>query len=615
MRDGGTIQNKVTEGPFQDAEEPILSAFIPPAGFNTREDATYFPIPWTISTRGFGVLIENDETSRFKLDSPWSAEVDGASLTFVVFAGPKVADVVRRFSNFVGRQPPVMQEALGPWWQPPGGGLTDDDALRILRGAGALGSIAETFTHYLPCGDHISRRAQERARTAHFAESGLLSLTYFNPMMCVTHPSYAAAAASGLFSKTIGGLPFVYNYTGSTVFTVSQVDFRAPGAIDFYASLAREALDDGHAGWMEDFGEYTPENSFAADGATGSAYHNAYVRDYHQGVYDAVGRKPYVRYVRSGWTGSAKASPVVWGGDPTSGWDFDGLTSAVRNGLSMGLSGVSRWGSDIGGFFTLQRPQTTPELLDRWIEVGFASGVMRTEANGFAILATGRRAQITDPEVLPIWARYAQLRTRLLPELQRTEHQYDKDGLPIMRQLSFEFPGDPAAVGREDEWMFGENLLAAPVLAPGERTRSLYLPKGRWIDLWRSADPGLKKMRRPKVLKGKGNGALPAPLEEIPLLVRYGAALELLPKGGPSWREATAAGKRRRDILAFGSKQVHMTGSSRRLYEIQWWLPDKPNELVLKVKHEDARPVPFTYAKGILRATVHARRATLRPRG
>ena len=144
---------------------------------------------------------------------------------------------------------------------------------------------------------------------------------------------------------------------------------------------------------MEDFGEYTPLDALGYDGSTGEAYHNKYVVGYHAAA-RAYARdrapRPLARFNRSGWTGAARHSQIVWGGDPTTGWGFDGLESAVKNGLTMGLSGVSMWGSDIGGFFALSEPQTTPELLARWIEVGFASGVMRTQANGFALYALDR---------------------------------------------------------------------------------------------------------------------------------------------------------------------------------------------------------------------------------
>src|SRR5262249_26472154 len=112
VHDGGTVENRVTEGPFQDEEQSVASAFIPPAGFSTRKDATYFPIPWVISTRGFGVLALNDDQSREHLDFPWSIEADASSLDLLVVARPKPADVVRRFSGYVARQTSALQAAL-----------------------------------------------------------------------------------------------------------------------------------------------------------------------------------------------------------------------------------------------------------------------------------------------------------------------------------------------------------------------------------------------------------------------------------------------------------------------------------------------------------------------
>src|SRR5207244_3645390 len=132
-----------------------------------------------------------------------------------------------------------------------------------------------------------------------------------------------------------------------------------------------------------------------------------------------AGRLPVARFVRSGWTGVAPCAPVVWGGDPTTSFGFDGLASAVRQGLSMGLSGISRWGSDIGGYFSLFGRKLTPELLDRWIELGAASGVMRTEANGLG-QPRAERPQISDPAILPVWRRWTRWRTRLYPYLAAT---------------------------------------------------------------------------------------------------------------------------------------------------------------------------------------------------
>jgi sulfoquinovosidase len=610
VRSSGRVEHRVTEGPFQDVEDPFIAAFVPLAGYSTRDDATYFPLPWLISTRGYGVLIENDAQSRNRLGSPWSAEVDGRRLSLLVVAGPTPREVLQRFSAHVGRQPPVMRPAFGPWWQRAGGTAADEEWLETLRSKGALGSIGQTYTHYLPCADQVGRRERERERTALYRDAGLLTSTYFNPMICTSHPRYDEAAANGWLTKNAAGEPYVYRYTGSTVFLVSQIDFRAPGAIAFYRSLTDEAFEDGHVGWMEDFGEYTPDDAVAHDGTTGTAGHNAYARDYHLGVHRATGENRWIRFVRSGWTGSAAGSPVVWNGDPTTGWEFDGLESAVRNGLSMGLSGVSRWGSDIGGFFALSEPQTTPELLSRWIELGFASGIMRTQGNGFGLgEASGTRAQIIDPEVLPVWARYAKLRTRLLPEITRAERVYRRTGVPIMRHLALTDPGDPEAIGREDQYMFGDSILVAPVVRPEQTERRLYLPKGRWVDLWRSADSRLRKIRRPKVIGGGREITVPAPLEELPMLVRRGAALELLPRGGPSWRQAVKAGAARRSVIAFGGKRIRIRGAEVRRYRVQWTQTKRPRQLRL-----DGKRVRFTYERGVVRTSLKTRGGVLRAR-
>jgi hypothetical protein len=198
----------------------------------------------------------------------------------------------------------------------------------------------------------------------------------------------------------------------------------------------------------------------------------------------------------------------------------------------MGLSGISTWGSDIGGFFALGTNQLTPELLERWVQFGAVSGVMRTQANGIAIPAKAR-PQIWDADQIDNWRRYAKLRTSLYPYIAAAAATYRRSGLPIMRQLALVYPDDRRAAGQDDEFLFGPDLLAAPVIEPGARERSVYLPGGRWIDLWRSAtyreDTGGLQVGEPKLLRGGREATVPAPLDELPLLLRAGTVLPLLP--------------------------------------------------------------------------------------
>jgi alpha-glucosidase (family GH31 glycosyl hydrolase) len=536
---GARVESYVSDGPWIEQNRGLISGLLPPPGFRARDDATYFPVPWILSSRGYGFLVDNDETAYHDLATPerpdtWSVEVVGApegmplrpaptTLRFRVFAGPRPADVLRRFTAAVGRQPsPAAPWVFGPWYQGP--------ALQAFRDADVPVSVSQTYLHYLPCGDD---RSNEPARTAAAHALGYAITTYFNPMICTSYtPAFTDAAAAGALTTRADGTPYVYPYFTNRFFDVGQFDFSAPAGRRFYASLLSDAMDDGHDGWMEDFGEYTPLDSRSADGRDGSATHNRYVTDYHCAAHAATRKRPIVRFQRSGWTGAARCAQVVWSGDPTTSWDFDGLRSVVTTGLGMGLSGVSRWGSDIGGFFSLLGPQLTDELLIRWVQLGAVTGVMRTQRDGISI-PSYRRPQVEDPAQIDNWRRYAKLRTQLYPYIVAADREYERSGMPIMRHLMLAYPDDALAAEREDEFLFGPDLLVAPVLAPGAATREAYLPAGAWVDFWRavrfgSPDGGFV-LGGADVIPGGGTHTLPAPLEELPLLVRAGAVLAMLP--------------------------------------------------------------------------------------
>jgi alpha-glucosidase (family GH31 glycosyl hydrolase) len=529
---GNAVESYVADGPYQTVEYPGIAATVPAPGVRPRDDATYFPIPWLLSTAGYGVLLDNDDRSEFDLTGAddWSVSADGAELRLRVFAGPTPAAALARFTARLGRQPPAAAPwYFGPWFQPKGG---DAENLETLRRADAPASVAQTYTHYLPCADQAGRTDAERRRVEAFHAAGLAVTTYFNPMICTSHPRYAEARPH--LTRNVLGQPYEYRYTGSEQFLVGQFDFSSPAARDFYGGLLAEAVADGHDGWMEDFGEYTPADAVSSDGTPGPRMHNRYPALYHQAAYEFSRRagRPLARFNRSGWTGTARFAQIVWGGDPTTDWGFDGLESAVTQGLTIGLSGVSLWGSDIGGFFALSAPEVTPELLIRWIQLGAVSGVMRTQANGFALPGKARRPQIFDPDVLPHWRRYAKLRTQLYPYIAAAQRAYDRTGLPLMRHLALAYPGDGAAVARDGEFLFGPDLLAAPVVEPGATTRTLYLPRGRWIDLWRAArmtPRGALRLGGATALAGGREVTVAAPLEELPLLARAGTVLPLLP--------------------------------------------------------------------------------------
>jgi alpha-glucosidase (family GH31 glycosyl hydrolase) len=612
---GEVVESFVSDGPYNAEERPFLTAFVPPAGMRFRDDATYYPVPWVLSTRGYGVLADTAATVYHRFGDPWSVEATSvpegtgrqqapAELSLRVFAGPAPKDVLRRFTAATGRQPAVgARWVWGPWFQ---GGVEE---VKALQKADAPLSVVQTYTHYLPCGDHVARREEERARLRELHGLGVAVTTYFNPMLCSNYQTvYDEAAAAGALTRTATGDPYLYRYSTDTQFLVGQFDFTSPAGREIYGRLLGEAIGDGHDGWMEDFGEYTPLDSRASDGTDGAAGHNLYPVQYHCTAWERVRRepRPVVRFQRSGWLGAAPCAQVVWGGDPTTDWGFDGLRSVVSSGLGMGLSGISVWGSDIGGFFALGSRKLSPELLARWVQVGFVSGVMRTQRNGIA-LPDKSRPQVEEPETLPIWRRYAKLRTQLQPYLAAADAEYRRTGLPIMRHLSLAYPDDPKAVERDEEFLFGPDLLAAPVLAPGLTERRLYLPPGRWVDLWRSVavqPDGSLRLTAPRVLEGGREATLPAPLEELPLLVRAGAVIPLLPAS-----VRTLYGTKdpvRRSLLAFPTGSTIRLPAGRHRYEMQAFVSFRPCR-VSGLKRRQWR-----YFRGVLRASFTSRGRKIR---
>ncbi|HEU4656308.1 MAG TPA: TIM-barrel domain-containing protein [Capillimicrobium sp.] len=539
-RTRGTVENWVGEGPYASPQEyDAVSITVPPWALRRSDDATYFPMPWLMTTAGDGVLVTGSERSRFRLHrASFVVEVDARAATLRGFDGRSPAGALRRMTAAVGRQPaPPAPWVFGPWFQT---GHQDEqpregEFVDALRRADAPFSAVETHLRYLPCEASLGREAQQRARTAALHAAGAAALTYLNNELCADAPLFAQGAPLGAFQRRPDGDPYVFTaFVGGRGATpIVQFDLSGEAGVALWQSVLDRTAADGYDGFMEDYGEYTPPDSVSANGMTGLRMHNLYPVLYHRAGQSWAVRqpRPQVRFVRSGWTGSARYSPVVWGGDPTTGWGFDGLRSAVRTGLSMGLSGVSTWGSDVGGFFTLGDQRLTPELLARWIQLGAVSGVMRTKAEGIGTQPLDQRPQIWEQPTLPLWRRYAKLRTQLYPYLVAADAEYRRTGLPIMRAIALV---DRRGAAIDDQFLFGDDLLAAPVLEPGARSRRVWLPRGRWIDLWRSVDyvprsGGLRIARPARVTAGRRRVTMRAPLDELPLQVRAGAVLPLLP--------------------------------------------------------------------------------------
>ncbi|MEO2168073.1 MAG: TIM-barrel domain-containing protein [bacterium] len=618
---GQILEHYVGEGPYQDDDYAFITAVVPKWGVRWRPDATYFPMPWLLSSRGYGVLLDNDELSYHRILSEdsgaWSMEVEASEMRFRVFAGTTPAEALRRFSAALGRQPHNYAPwFFGPWVQP-------DTSARIdeLHDADVPTSVTATYLHFLPCGSQQGREESEPERVASLNAKGTAVHTYFNPMVCVDYTkAYNDAASRLALIRNQAGQTYDYSYFTSRPFVVSQYDFTSENGAAAYALLTDEALSYGYEGWMEDFGEYTPLDAVSADGATGTRFHNRYPRDYHCGVAAATADidKPLARFARSGWTGSAACSPIVWGGDPTTNFGFDGLESSIYQALSIGASGVGIWGSDIGGFFATGPFALTDELLDRWIAFGALSPIMRSQKDGIAIPVKDR-AHLWDPGHLAIWRRYAKLHTQLYPYLQAAAEEYFATGMPIMRHHLLSDPEDPAAMARDDQYRFGPDLLVAPVYRDGAREREVYLPVGDWVDWWRSiyfdeASGGFT-LGELSLLEGGQVVTVDAPIDEIPLMVRTGTVLPLL---APDVFTLAEHGSDPAIIhLSDRADQLHLLAfprgeSSGRLFASESWTSrETENGWSLRIEGETERLIHLQGFLDTLDAPIRPCRVTL----
>ncbi|HSW11322.1 MAG TPA: TIM-barrel domain-containing protein [Solimonas sp.] len=545
---GRLVENWAEEGPFsagalRPLTEPLLGQTwqtpYPISGTN-------FPIPWFLSSKGYGFMLDSYAYSAFRLhrSEQWNVETRENRIRFLVFGGPTPAQALSRFVAHNGRQPAPAEWFFGPWYQPLGTTEFRRELITNWREWDVPVTVSQTYAHYLPCAAQSGRRDALREENDYYHRHGYRVTTYVNSFVCRGHPGGADVQgdSEGYFIKTAAGGSYPLPYIAYPDAISYVVDFTNPAAIPWWQGLITEALEDGYDGWMEDFGEYVPPDAVMHDGSRGLQHHNEYCTRYHRASHELtwpLKGVDFAQFVRCGNLGTAPYARIVWGGDPSEDDSrADGLGAAVSQGLSMGLSGIAYWGSDIGGFHSLfTGDRTSADTLIRWIEFGALSGVMRMQEDGYELpYLQGERVHIWEDEVLPSWRRYTKLRTQLFPYIWNAAQEYQRTGLPIMRHLALAYPQSPEAYSAiaEYEYLFGPDLLVAPVIEEGARSREVWLPPGRWCEFWPHVDydetsGAYARKAGAGAVEGGRMLTAEAPLEQIPMFVRAGAAIPLLP--------------------------------------------------------------------------------------
>ena len=274
------------------------------------------------------------------------------------------------------------------------------------------------------------------------------------------------------FSELIEKDMYVKNGNGELPYEDVVLDFSNPETVKWYQDKLAGLLNIGVSAIKVDFGEAAPLNGIYASGKSGWYEHNLYPVRYDMAVSEITKKlhNENIMWARAAWAGSQRY-PLHWGGDAAT--TNTGLLGTLRAGLSFGLSGFSFWSHDMGGFV-----KSTPEdLYCRWIPFGFLTS--HTRAHG----APPTGPWLYDSKrVQDVFRKSAEMKYRLMPYVYAQAKECTEKGLPMLRALFVEFPDDPGAWKVDDEYLFGSQILVAPLLEFGMTGRTVYLPEGKWID-------------------------------------------------------------------------------------------------------------------------------------
>ena len=494
--------------------------------------STYYPQPTFLSSRRYAAHLDTTAYTALDFRHPDFHEIEAWAVpaALELHAAPDFAGLVSALSDRFGRTPGL------PAWTDTGAIIGLKDGARsferldriIDAGVQVAGLWCEDWAgvRRTSFGTRLfwnwewdpARYPDLPRRIAELGDRGIRFLAYANPYLNIEGALFAEAEGLGLFIRDPAGGTYRVDFGG---FSGGMVDFTNPDAARWFIEriLKRNMLDLGISGWMADFGEFVPADArlFAGDPLL---LHNAWPALWAEvnarGVAEAGLSGDALFFMRAGFTGVPRHSPLLWGGDQSVDFSrHDGLPSAICAALSSGLVGNPYHHSDIGGYMSLYGNRRTPELLMRWAEMAAFTAVMRTHEGN----RPGENLQIdSSPALLAHFARMTRVFRALAPYRRALVAEAAARGLPMQRALFQEFPDDAAGYAVQDAYLFGPDLLVAPVQTEGARTRRTWLPAGAgWTHVWTGVS-----------YEGGREVTVPAPLGEPPVFFRHGSGFEAL---------------------------------------------------------------------------------------
>lgn len=474
---------------------------------------TYLSLPFYMSSKGYGFYVNTHYRSKFfmgnRSNRACSVHIDSEEvLDIFLFYGPTYKEILRAYTMVTGRAPMVPKWSFGLWMSRCSY-KTQEEVLSIAKAmrehdipCDVLNIDTDWFEKPWACDWKFGKKTfpDPKGMMDQLMKMGIKISVWQKPYITTEHMPEMTE-----WMREKGWLPI--NNHGEIARANPVFDISNPDAREWYKEQLRELFRLGVKVIKTDMGEGVP---LEADYCkyNGKEMRNIYAYLYNKAAYEATieCEGEGLLWARSGYAGSQKF-PIHWAGDPFT--DFDGLRYSIRSGLSMGLSGFTFWSHDIGGF--LGRP--TPEVYIRWAQAGMFCSHSRAHGAG-----NSREPWTFGEETEKIFRKFAKLRYALIPYIYSTACECSKEGLPMVRHLALDFQEDRWSVHIEDEWMFGDAFLVAPILDSSCK-REVYLPSGRWYDFWTE-----------EVLEGGRWINCKAPLATMPLFVREGSIVPFWPE-------------------------------------------------------------------------------------
>ncbi len=503
------------------------------------DNEAHVPIPMLLGTTGWGLFVDSAHAGVFEVatkqadlvEATFGTGVDSKKgLAFHLFAAHHPLDLTKHYYDLTGYPKLPGRFALGPLlWRNENMNQAqleaDLEAMRDLD----IATSGVWIDH--PNATGVNTFDYDPARfpapdemIAHAHDLGFRVALWHVPYLDEKDPATAALRAE---ATSVGAYPLVHGVKLNPWGTA--LDFTNPAAVTFWQDHLRAYTDHGIDGFKLDYGEDVVPGATEArnqwtffDGSDERTMHGRYQLFYHATYADLLPASGGFLLCRHATIGSQTLGPILWPGDLDASFaavgepatdgsssyvSVGGLPASVIGGLTLGPSGFPFYGSDTGGY---RHAASDPELLIRWFEQTSLSTVMQV-GNGASTVPW----EVGDASLLALYRQYARLHLRLFPYEWTYAERLATDGRAITRPLGLAFP--ELGVHPSDEYMFGDDLLVAPVLARGQTSRDVIFPEGRWMDWWTG-----------EIVAGGATRTVAAPLGVLPLYLRVGGVVPLL---------------------------------------------------------------------------------------